>query len=95
MNPLLTIGYMTEQITRDQLDRRAARGWLAVEAAGQHIQPASTKTAQIARLVRSLATRMGVGGGTGTGARHSPAWHAVAAIRPPRVAPTSRTDNRA
>jgi hypothetical protein len=33
MNPNLTVGYMAEQTNRERLDGKAARDWLAEEAA--------------------------------------------------------------
>lgn len=35
MNPNLTVSYMAEQISRERLDKVAARGWLADEAAAK------------------------------------------------------------
>jgi hypothetical protein len=57
MSPNLTIGYMAEQINRERLDGRAARGWLAEKAAVTRSRAA--RPAQVPAMLGTALIRLG------------------------------------
>jgi len=54
MNPNMTVGYMAAQVNQGQVERNAARGWMAEQAAQHGEVPTSGVAFSPKRLVASI-----------------------------------------